>query len=188
MEFWETDTIQTKKCGTCGDVKPLESYVKNKRGKCGRHSICKACRKNQKKQWDENDKPRRNANRRTKRDTDPLFVVEDRARSRITQAFKRKNWSKDSLTREMLGCDWETLKIHMELQFTNGMSWDNKCKWQIDHIVPLSIAITDSELEKLCHYTNLQPLWTHDNRVKGNKLLKEHYDLHYTLLGRHYKE
>ena len=110
-----------------------------------------------------------------------------RLRSRTKLAFKRKGWKKDSSTQEMLGCDWETLKIHMESKLKDGMLWDNMGEWEIDHIIPLSTAQTEDELKKLSHYTNLQPLWAGPNRTKSNKVLKEHYDLHYKLLGRYYK-
>ena len=75
----------------------------------------------------------------------------------------------------------------MESQFKDGMLWDNMGEWEIDHIIPLSTAQTEDELKKLSHYTNLQPLWAGPNRTKSNKVLKEHYDLHYKLLGRYYK-
>ena len=53
------------------------------------------------------------------------------------------------------------------------MSWDNYglYGWHIDHIVPLSNAKTEDDFYKLCHYTNLQPLWSLDNLKKSNKIL-----------------
>jgi len=52
------------------------------------------------------------------------------------------------------------------------MSWKNYGRkgWEIDHIIPLSSATTKEELIKLCHYTNLQPLWWWENLEKGNKI------------------
>jgi hypothetical protein len=49
------------------------------------------------------------------------------------------------------------------------MSWNNQGSWHIDHIVPLSSAQTEEEIYKLCHFTNLQPLWAEDNLRKGDK-------------------
>ncbi len=51
------------------------------------------------------------------------------------------------------------------------MSWDNYGEWHIDHIVPLSsFDLTDkSQVNKVCHYTNLQPLWAIDNLRKGDR-------------------
>ncbi len=56
---------------------------------------------------------------------------------------------------------------------TGGMTWKNKefYGWHIDHIVPLSSAKTEEDVYKLCHYTNLQPLWSKDNMSKGSKLI-----------------
>ena len=50
------------------------------------------------------------------------------------------------------------------------MCWNNYGDWQVDHITPLASAQTKEDLVKLCHYSNLQPLWAFDNRVKGAKL------------------
>jgi hypothetical protein len=49
------------------------------------------------------------------------------------------------------------------------MCWDNQGKWHIDHIIPLSSGKTEDDIIKLCHYTNLQPLWAIDNMKKGSK-------------------
>ena len=72
-----------------------------------------------------------------------------------------------------LGCTLEELKIHLENQFEEGMTWDNwkPDGWHIDHIKPLSkFDLTDPvQFKEAVHYTNLQPLWWHDNISKGNK-------------------
>jgi hypothetical protein len=61
---------------------------------------------------------------------------------------------------------------HIEGKFKDGMNWDNHTRdgWHIDHIIPLSSAKSVEELESLCHYTNLQPLWAKENIIKSNKL------------------
>jgi len=63
------------------------------------------------------------------------------------------------------------LKKHIEKQFTKGMSWKNQGDWHIDHIMPLASANTIEETIRLCHYTNLQPLWALDNLEKGAKII-----------------
>jgi len=73
-------------------------------------------------------------------------------------------------TFDIVGCTPESLREHLETQFINGMSWDNRSEWHIDHIIPLSSAKTEEELYKLCHYSNLQPLWAGDNLSKGTKV------------------
>jgi hypothetical protein len=53
------------------------------------------------------------------------------------------------------------------------MNWDNYgvYGWHIDHIIPLTTAKDEFEIYKLCHYTNLQPLWSEENLSKGGKLI-----------------
>lgn len=42
--------------------------------------------------------------------------------------------------------------------------------WDIDHIIPSSIAISEEDIVKLNHFSNLQPLCSKINRdVKINK-------------------
>jgi hypothetical protein len=80
--------------------------------------------------------------------------------------------SKKNKTFEIIGCFPKELKEHLEKQFSNGMTWENRNEWHIDHIIPLSSANSEEEVYKLCHYTNLQPLWKEDNLKKSNKLIK----------------
>ena len=46
------------------------------------------------------------------------------------------------------------------------MTWENHGDWHYDHIIPLASANTVEELEKLCHYKNIQPLWAKENIAK----------------------
>lgn len=99
-----------------------------------------------------------------------MFNLKSRVRSRVSNIFRRRGWKKTDHCCDLVGCDWETLKKHMEQQFLEGMSWSNRGQWHIDHRMPLSSAKTLDELKKLCHYTNLQPLWAVDNLAKRDKI------------------
>ena len=73
---------------------------------------------------------------------------------------------------ELVGCTIEELKIYLEKQFKEGMTWENRgIVWHIDHIKPISkFDLTNEEEQKKCfHYTNLQPLFAIDNLRKSNK-------------------
>ena len=108
--------------------------------------------------------------RTERKKVDPLFKLMCNLRTRTSIAFRKKGYNKNTKTQEMLGVDWEVCKAHIERQFTKGMSWDNSGDWHIDHIIPLSSANTEEELKKLCHYSNLQPLWAVDNLIKSDKI------------------
>jgi len=106
---------------------------------------------------------------RKRRKEDSLFCMILRCRSRIARTIDRKKNPKR--TKDMLGCSWEDLFKHIENKFQRGMSWENRGEWHIDHIIPLSSAKNQEEIEKLCHYTNLQPLWASENLQKGKKTI-----------------
>lgn len=114
---------------------------------------------------------KRNSKYRSKRrKTNNLVAIADRVRRRLANAIARQGYTKRSSTNELIGCDWNTLASHLESQFTDGMTWENRGEWHIDHIIPLASASTEEELLALCHYTNLQPLWAFDNLSKGAKM------------------
>jgi hypothetical protein len=105
-----------------------------------------------------------------KYNSNALFAFQKRLRKRIRSAFVNMGWKKGR-SQELLGADFDTVKKYFEKLFTDGMSWENRSEWHIDHIIPLSSAKTEEELKQLCHYTNLQPLWGIDNLKKGNKII-----------------
>jgi hypothetical protein len=110
---------------------------------------------------------------RERKKNDSIFNIKATIRTRIYKFLSVKNIKKTSKTFDIIGCSPIELKEHLERQFTDNMSWGNRSLWHIDHIIPLSIAKTEEEIYKLCHYTNLQPLWAEDNLKKGNKILKK---------------
>ena len=119
-------------------------------------------------------KPRANELFRKRRETDVLFAMRCRIRCLIQGACKKKNYTKTSRTHEILGCDYETFAAHLESQFVDGMNWDNRNEWHIDHIIPIASAQTEEDVLRLNHYTNLRPLWAEENMAKSARMPPVH--------------
>jgi hypothetical protein len=188
--------METKICSKCFVEKELIEYSKDKSRIGGYYVYCKKCRKKNynensdkriksSKDWYSKNKEKKHQeilerNRKwrklnpsytsDRKKIDPTFKLIVNLRRRIKRFLDLKNLTKKNKTSEIVGCDNFFLKIYIENKFTDGMSWDNQGQWHIDHIIPLSSAKTEEELYKLCHYTNLQPLWAKDNLAKSNKL------------------
>jgi hypothetical protein len=127
-----------------------------------------------KKKWSEKNKEKnkikKNIYHSLRLKNDIIFRLKCIMRSRLLSFLKTRNITKKNKTFDIVGCSPEFLKEHLEKQFISGMTWENRNEWHIDHIIPLSSAKTEDELYKLCHYTNLQPLWAEDNLKKSNKI------------------
>jgi hypothetical protein len=108
---------------------------------------------------------------KNRKENDKLFKLSCNLRTLIGMSIKGKGYTKKSKTNEILGCSFKEFKQHLELQFTEGMTWNNAGKWHLDHIYPVSLSKDENELIKLNHYTNFQPLWAEDNIRKGNKII-----------------
>ena len=106
-----------------------------------------------------------------RRKEDPTFKLTYNLRNRLSNALKRN--IKSNSTINLIGSSIKDLKIYLENQFDESMSWDNYGSyWEVDHIIPCSsFNFSIEEEQKKCfHWTNLQPLSTEDNRQKSNKL------------------
>tara|TARA_B110000305_G_C19154773_1_gene499744 strand:+ start:41 stop:748 length:708 start_codon:yes stop_codon:yes gene_type:complete len=111
----------------------------------------------------------------TRRKKDPIFKLAANMRVRLNGFLKTKNIRKNNKTFVIVGCSPEFLKKHLEKQFHRHpdtyqpMNWKNHTVhgWHIDHKIPLSSAKTSEDKYKLCHYTNLQPMWAEYNLKKG---------------------
>jgi hypothetical protein len=188
--------MKTKICSKCGVEQNISEFRKDISKKDGLRPDCKLCVKKyemscrinnptlmkeklkkfyidnpeKRKEYRKNYKPRKHEQRKERRNIDPIFNLSNRMRSRIWKYLTLLNLNKKNKTFDIVGCTPELLKEHLEKQFIDGMTWENRNKWHVDHIVPLSSAKTEDELYKLCHYTNLQPLWAEDNLRKSNKV------------------
>lgn len=169
---------KSSRCTNCNIVYMKEYYEKNKKRISEQKKQYRKKNKDkiseQKQNYYINNKEKINEYKRrwekNKRDTDIFFKLKQSVRHRINTIFSRTNMVKSKSSYELIGMDIVLLKKYLEEQFTVGMSWDNYGDWHIDHIIPLSSAKTEKELYKLCHYTNLQPLWAKDNIKKSNKI------------------
>lgn len=188
-----------KLCSKCNIEKPLSEFHKNSLGKFGVHSICKVCCV-EKKRLDRLNNPLKYSSRassyyKTHKDdilrkckkyrqnnpdkikqleSSPQRKLAHTIRQRIRNTIFRKYRNSKSL--ELVGCNLDNLKLYLESKFQEGMNWDNHGfgddRWHIDHIIPCdSFDLTKEEEQKKCfHFTNLQPLWQHDNLSKSNKI------------------
>lgn len=87
-----------------------------------------------------------------------------------------KNNSDDSYHVD-LSCTFKKIRNHLESKFEAGMSWDNHGAWHIDHIVPLSNAMDEKQLNHLLRWQNVRPLWAEANlRKKNGRISNEKLD------------
>lgn len=155
----------TRKCCTCSISYGCTPYKSSKE----RIRKCEKCKKKRNNNY-RKEYVRKNKDRRA-------------IRNIISQSFIRAlkgKYKKSEKTEQLLGCTLKQAIRHLESTFTEGMSWENhgRCKegdcsnvWHIDHKIPLDSAKTKEDIEKLCHYSNLQALWAFDNLQKSSNII-----------------
>lgn len=189
--------METKVCNICNNEKNLTEFYK-KHSYCKKCHLIKKqeWRKNnleeykkqtknyyekskkiqaeKKKKWISENRKKYNSYWTNRKKKDILFKLKTQMRSRICNYLGFMKVTKKNKTMEVLGCTPQELKEHLEKQFVDGMNWDNYGVkgWNIDHIIPLSSAKNEEEFYKLCHFTNLQPLWWRDNLIKRDKIVE----------------
>ncbi len=105
---------------------------------------------------------------RLRRQTNLSARLANQLRCRLNMAI-RGNANRAGSAVKDLGCSTEALRCHLESQFVFGMTWENwGIEWEVDHIKPLGLFdLTDrQQFLEACHYTNLQPLFVGDHRIK----------------------
>jgi len=129
------------------------------------------------KKWYEKYKPIQSANQRMRRKKlSPQQIVSKAVRDRFCKiVIRMKRGVKFCSWRDLIGCNVNELRFHLEKQFKEGMNWSNHGNgagfWNIDHIRPLvKFNLMDyEEQKKAFHYTNTRPLWFEDNMKRNRK-------------------
>ena len=121
-------------------------------------------------------KKRKNKQQRQRKEEDECFCLRTNISRNIGKALKRNNNNKNGVScLKCIGYTIRDLKIHLELQFNESMSWENYGSyWHIDHIIPQSYfnyeSMDSEEFQKCWTLENLRPLEAKENMIKGNKL------------------
>lgn len=160
------------KCCECASIRKSAWYHENKRISAERN-----------KAWYEQNKVRaalwgrayREGNRgailsrkKSYREENPLQTFTRNSLQRIENAVGKDRIHRSELE---LGYTKDDFKSHIESLWLDGMSWENRSEWHIDHIKPLSLFIKDgvADVAVINALSNLQPLWAKDNLSKGDK-------------------
>lgn len=90
-------------------------------------------------------------------------------RKMLWSSMRRLGKKKESSSIDLLGYSAKELKEHLESKFLEGMSWENRNSWHIDHIIPVTKFDKNTDIKIVNALSNLQPLWKKDNISKGNR-------------------
>lgn len=119
-----------------------------------------------------NYRARVSAYQRHRRATDIDFALIGRIRATIDRAFRRAWVKKSKRSESLIGCTIGEYKAHIASQFEEGMSWENRSEWHVDHYVPLAAFDFRCPEEQLCacNWKNVRPLWGKENLHKSDTI------------------
>jgi hypothetical protein len=126
--------------------------------------------KDSKRQWNKNNRAKRNTARNERRRTDPQFALKDRLRCRLRKALRNVGFRKTASTEKLLGCTWTHAVEYLENNEHGYKLLDKDV--HVDHVRPLdSFTNLACEFEQRTanHYLNLQLLPAKENLQKHSK-------------------
>ena len=177
-----SNEIMKKNC-RCEIVQVIGNFNKDKNRKDG---VCPQCTNGRKdfffknldkiKEYNEQNKERRNIYLKNKGQTDVKFRLITNTRYRIYKSLK--GMRKQSSTKNFLGLDIDTCRKRIDWQMTPEMNWSNI---EIDHVKAICIfdVIKDEELKEAFNWKNTQPLLKQDHQQKGIKINFLDYQLQF---------
>lgn len=178
----------TRVCRACGECKPLELFYNDKKGSQGKSTRCVPCTRAASAEWYSSNQVRASSAslkwRENNRDKVRQYTSDHWYRNKMRPEFRLRYSMRTAVARSLrsgrttgayryLGYSLDSLREHLEKQFTSGMSWENYGEWHIDHIVPLSSfsikTINDADFAAAWALSNLRPMWASDNVKKHAK-------------------
>lgn len=174
--YEKNNTIENKKCITCGENKEIKDYYKSTRHLDGYFKSCIKCTEIKRKNKGNNIRVKRTPEYMiqylNKRKENPNYKMRYALRSNLSKAVCRiQGGVKSKRTQEYLGCSLEFFKHWFEFLFDNDMNWQNHGSvWHIDHIKPCSSfdLKEQDEIYECYNWSNLRPLKKEENLAKGD--------------------
>ena len=186
----------TKTCSKCHACKPVALFyiwntkkckdcIRAYKRKCRQNNLVRANKQDAARQrkhrqtekykatQEKNHDKRRatiNAWRRNQYANNPQYAMSERCRHRMIRAVRAAKLDKKcGSSSELLGISPSGLKEWLEARFAEGMTWENRSDWHVDHIIPCaSFDLLVDENQRICFwYKNLQPMWAKDNIQKS---------------------
>lgn len=171
---------KTNKCNKCLQEKSIGKFTLSLSYLSGYSSTCVSCNTEIGREFRNKNRIQLNEAAKAKYHSDSLYKFIKLSRQRLYNALGA---NKNKNTNELVG-DFKIAKEHIDKQLENipEFNWDNHGEvWHVDHIIPLASGKTIEEIEKLCHYTNLQPLDKTENEYK-NDLMPDEWRIYKKIL------
>ena len=167
-------SLKEKTCTKCKETKSVDGFTKNKRSSDGLGHECRVCQS----EYIKKNRGKINKRKRQRRLTDPKYKLSTIIRNQTNNIVKATKLEKTKQSFEYLGCTTVEFEKHIESQFVEGMSWenhgnddDNTKRWHLDHIIPISYFVENSDNPFLViNYRNQRPMWGKENISKGDTL------------------
>lgn len=152
--------MQSRECSKCGKVKPLEDFSRDKRGRWGRSSQCKACRKQYDHELHQKNKKKDNerASEWRKRNVERVQLTKRHWKQTHPEKIRIENAKRRALKANAEGSYDETEWLELCAKY------GNKClrcgrtdrKLTPDHVIPLSKGGTNWiwNIQPLCFFCN----------------------------------
>ena len=106
-------------------------------------------------------------------------LIREQMKRLVSSVLRHTECTKDGLSSsKILGYTGLQLITYIEERFTDGMTWDDRSTFHIDHIVPISAFISHGIYEPriISALCNLQPLTPKENQHKSDKYDDTNFD------------